>query len=338
MRAMGETRPGLRRLFAVGLLVALASLLLGWGGATADPVDDSGYWWRLQVVAGGPLAPSGVAANQLYVAADPAGIAAIAAVRATVGTDAIEALALTEVASSGSVTLRACPTSGWAEPRGAGAWTDRPAIDRCAGESVPGTKVGSTWTFPVGNLVDAKGVLDVAIVPGLEDQSVTLAAPGPDAIRRVVVAAPATDDSAASPPSTAMAQPAPSAGAFDVSPSLNSVALGQLDELPSSGLAVPAAGVATNAFDNDVEGFAAPPRRSRPTTGGRSPLALVAVAIVAGVWFARTRGALAAAPQHALFGSPRYRVADLAVAGGALVAADAAQASPALEPPTGGNR
>lgn len=325
----------LRGLLALGVLVAVASTGTGHP-ASAAPVDASGYWWRFQVVAGAPVAPTGVTANQLYVAADAAGISGVAAVRVKVGDRKVDALVLTVAAVSGLVSLRACPTSGWKAPTGAGAWADRPPIDRCPGEGVPGVKAGAAWSFPVGDLVDANGVLDVAIVPGLEDQSVTFAPPGPDAIALAPLpAAAATDDggAAASPaPTTAPPSPAQSM-AEQTSP--HAVALDQLADVPSSGLGAAAAAVPANAFDDDVVGLPAPTASRRGVRGARSPLALVAVLIIAGAWVVRTHFAVAAASAHPLFGPLRFRTADLAAAGGVLAAAEGAEpsgGSPALVP------
>lgn len=316
---MGDLR-GRRRVqtVVVGLVVALAVAAAG-GGVRAESVDETGWWWRLQPAEGSPASPPGVQPGQLYVAADAAGLSAIAAVRVEVGAAEVLALALTESASSGSPTLRACPTSGWTKTNGAGPLRDAPSLDRCPGEGVPGTKAGKVWTFPVGDLV-SDGVLDVAIATGVEAQSVTFDAPGVDAVR---LAPPTTvaegdedDDSDAVPAPAAAAPTSPSgvpAGGG------NAFALDALSELPSSGLAAEVPAVPSAAFDDDVVGLPAPTRRSAPVAPGRrSPLALLAAAIVIGTWAWRANAALGSAGSHPLFGPLRFSQADLAGAGQVL--------------------
>lgn len=322
---MGNLR-GRRRAPIVAALLGLLLVLAGWQ-ASADSVDETGYWWRFQPADGAPVSPPGVEPGQLYVAADAAGIAAIAAVRVDVGTAAVAALVLHEAASSGAPTLRACPTSGWSKTNGAGALRDAPSLDRCPGEGVAGTRTGKVWTFPVGDLVD-KGVLDVAIATGIEPQSVTFVAPGVDAVQ---IAPPTTtdveddevggDDAVAAAPAPSLAAPAPTG---------NALALGALADLPSSGLAADVSSLPTAAFDDDVVGLPAPTRSTAPLPDGkRSPLALLAAALVIGAWAWRANAALGAARAHQLFGPLRFSPTALAGAGQVLaVAAQPGEAGP----------
>ena len=338
MAPMGDTR-GRRhaQTIAVGLALALLCVAAASGQANADAVDETGYWWRLQPVEGSPAAPPGVQPGQLYVAADAAGFSAIAAVRAEVGAARVVALELTQAASTGTPILRACPTSGWSKTDGAGPLRDAPPLDRCPGESVPGSKSGTVWTFPVEDLVD-DGVLDVAIVTGLEDQSVTFEAPGVDALR---IAPPAVigddrvvDDEgaavSAAPPPAAPPFPAPEGGGHDF-------ALDALAQIPSSGLAPDVPSVPAAAFDDDVVGLPAPTRRQAPLPPGeRSPLALVAAALVIATWAWRANAALGSAASHPLFGPLRLNDGALVGAGQVLAVAD--QADTGSTPSTGRRR
>lgn len=313
---MGDLRGRRRAQTLVGLLVGLAVAAAG-GGARAESVDETGYWWRFQPAEGSPATPPGVGPGQLYVAADAAGISAVAAVRVEVGSARVVALALTEAASSGAPTLRACPTSGWTKTNGAGPLRNAPSLDRCAGEGVPGTKAGTVWTFPVGDLVH-DGVLDVAIATGVEAQSVTFASPGVDAVRMAPPTATAAEDDRdedAEPAPVVAAAPPPLTSAEGG----NAFALDALSELPSSGLAAEVPALPLTAFDDDVAGLPTPPRRSAPVSPGRrSPLALLAAAIVVGTWAWRANAAVGAAGAHPLFGPLRFSQAALAGAGRVL--------------------
>jgi hypothetical protein len=288
--------------------VGAAALAVGLAAAPAgaEPVDESGYWWRFQAVSGGPLAPSGVSEGQLHVAADAVGTAAVAAVRAAVDGE-VDALVLVEAASSGAPDLRACPTSGWTAPEGAGAYGERPSDEQCASASVAGVRTDGTWTFAVGGFV-VDGVLDVLIVPGTEAQSVTFEAPGDGAV--VVPAAP--------PPTTTSARPPVAA-----QPATGGVALPPVTApAPSSGLAAPPVGEPVSSFERDVDAFPAPARVPDPAggDGSRAPLALVAVVIPAAAWAYRARAALRAAPDHALAQPLRHRRDVLASVGAAVAA------------------
>jgi hypothetical protein len=292
-----------------GAAILAVALAVAPAPAGAEPVDESGYWWRLQAVAGSPLAPPGVEPGQLYVAADAAGTSAVSAVRVAVGTSRVDALVLAEAASSGAAELRACPTSGWSAPEGAGALADRPPEDRCADEAVAGVRADDgTWSFAVGALV-TEGVLDLVIVPGAGDQSVTFDAPDAGAI---ALAPPAP---APTPPATTGA-PAPSVAAPPVVTA---------PAFAAPSLAAPS-GVPASSFERDVDAYPAPGKRaaSSPTPiegdGSRAPLALVAVAIPVAAWVYRTRAALAGASGHVL--AQPLRVRGDALASAAAVATE----------------
>jgi hypothetical protein len=309
---------------AVGLLlpVAVASRAL------ASSPDEHGYWWRFQLVENGPAAPPGVEEGELYVAADAVGVAAVSAIRASVGGATATALRLREVSATGSPSLRACATSGWTAPTGAGAFADRPSDERCTTDVVQGVRsADGLWEFPVGPLVTDDGVLDVVIVPGLDDQSVAFAAPD-DAT--IVVAAPATggsslladdvtDGPATGDPPVAAAPfgSAPeSSGATTVRPS---PAFDALTDLPAAAVAAPIAGTPASTFDDDVAPLPAPATVAAPSLpGSRSPLALLAVALVVGTWVYRGRAALRGAPAHPLSAPIGDRALELAGAASRL--------------------
>ena len=297
----------LARWGAAALAIALTVVLsVAPSRAGAEPADESGYWWRFQAVPGSPLAPSGVSEGQLHVAADALGTAAVAAVRAAVDGE-VDALVLVEAASSGAPDLRACPTSGWTAPEGAGAYEERPSDEQCASTSVAGVRDDGTWTFAVGGFV-VDGVLDVIIVPGEQAQSVTFDAPGDGAV--AVPAAP--------PPTTA-----PTPRPTTVAPATGGVALPPVTApAPSSGLAAPPTGEPASSFWRDVDAFPAPARVPDPAAGDgrRAPLALAAVAIPAAAWAYRARAALRAAPDHVLAQPLRHRRDVLASVGAAVAA------------------
>lgn len=317
--------PGVARVVAA---VAAGGILLAAAlapRASAAPVEESGYWWRLQL-GSTPVAPAGVEEGQLHVAADAVGTSAVAALRARVDADSLEALVLREVASSGSPMLRACATSGWTKPSGGGAgpFSDRPSDERCSTDVVQGARSDDgVWTFDVAPLVSAEGVLDVVIVPGIGEQSVTFAAPDDGTL---VVRKKATTPSLTDEPAPAFTSPSDDSGAgssgdigdtplrTDRASIGGSVLEPVAPVLSTPAMAAPIAGAPASAFDDDVQAYPAPRVTATPASepGKRAPLALVAVALVIGAWVYRTRAALAAAGEHPLSASLTGRAAELA--------------------------
>lgn len=316
---------------ARALVAATAAVVAALGlatGAHAEAPAEAGYWWRFQAVAGGPLAPQGVADDQLHVAADAGGPSAVAALRAEVGDRPVESIVLVEASSSGTPDLLACPTEGWTEPDGAGAWGDRPSDAACEADGVPGTRDDDgTWRFAATTLVRA-GTLDVVVVPVGGSQAVTFEAPGAATI--ALAPPPPAPTTTAPAPTTAAPRPAPTTPSTTratrpaATPTTSPlVTIG--DDAPSSGLAAGPPGVPVQSFDRDVDGFPAPTDQvaTGPLDGdgSRTPLAILPVLVLAGAWGWRTRSALAAAPQHVLAQPLRHRRSVLADAG-ARVAAD----------------
>lgn len=292
---------------AVGLLLAAAVP----SRVDAAPAGEHGYWWRLQLVENGPASPPGVDPGQLYVAADAVGAEAVSAVRASVGASPVSALVLREVSSSGSPSLRACATSGWKAPAGAGPFADRPSEERCTTDVVEGLRTdGGVWRFPVGPLVTDDGILDVVIVPGVGEQSVTFAEPD----EATIVMATSTSGSSLLQDDPPAASPAPDQ-TFTPSPRVDGTAAAReqqparspaldvlevLDAGPAA-IAAPIAGAPASTFEDDVVPFPAPAVVVAPSVrGSRSPLALLAVALVVGTWVYRGRAALRGVPHHPL--------------------------------------
>lgn len=309
---------------AVGLLLAAAGL----SRAVAAPVDEHGYWWRFQLVDGGPASPPGVEDGQLYVAADAVGVAAVSALRVSIGGSPVTSMVLREVSTSGSPSLRACATSGWKAPGGAGAFADRPSDERCTTDVVEGVRSqDGVWEFPVGPLVTADGVLDVVILPGVDDQSVTFAPPdegtvvvGPSPASSSLLADDASEESPVQAGRPVGAAPfdiaSEGAGPSTVRPSS---VVDVLDGLPPAVVAAPIAGTPATTFDDDVAPFPAPATIAAPSvSGSRSPLALLAVALVVGTWVYRGRAALAGVQDHPLSAPIGERALELAGAASRL--------------------
>ena len=285
--------PGMRRLLArlaltAGVVCAGAAVWPAPHATAADGVQAS-YWWRAQAAPSQlPIAPQGVPDGGLYVASDPTGAEAIAAVRANVPAWAAPVtLSLVAVSSTGTnVGLEACATTGWTPTEGAGQWADRPASPCTPLVQGVQSADGVTWFFNVTGLIRG-GVLDVLIQPSTSGvfsdsfarptaQSISFPtpAPSPSAIGNASapvgsVSAPA----AANPPvalPTQSALPPPSAAATP--------------QLAPSVASTPASAVAPVA----------------PTDPRRAILAIAAVMLAAVAWLLRTRVAVTAAGTHPL--------------------------------------
>lgn len=297
--------------------------LAGWSGdapVRAEPVTESGYWWRFQPAAGTPVAPPGVEDGQLYVAADALGTAATAAVRVDPVTAVVEAIVLQEASASDGASVRACPTQGWAAPDGAGSFDERPSEERCDVDGVVGVRVDGTWTFAVADLVSDAGVLDIVLIPATGDTEVTFERPGDGAVR---LAPPPP------PPDLGSDGEADGFDFFSAAPDLDpgATSFTGLGDLSTTEFAGSPSGVTADALERDVSPYPTPiaeaaSRRPPPIDGGRAPLALVAGALVAVAWTYRTRAAVAAAPGHALAQPLRHRRDILASAGAAITEDD----------------
>jgi hypothetical protein len=156
-----------KRLLATAVLVAAGVALL-LAPATALAPDAHGWWWFAQPP-GSPLSvptPPFVPDEGLYVASNPTGAEAIAALR------------FTAEGAGGTLTLRfagevrgepvlglCVVTEPW-EPAHGGALADAPAFD-CEAGAAAGTLAddGASVMFPVALLV-RDDALDVVVVPG----------------------------------------------------------------------------------------------------------------------------------------------------------------------------
>src|SRR4051794_31858804 len=142
-----------------GLLVA--SVVMGTpAGAVSDTT--SGYWSTVPV---GPGVPS----KGMWVAADPAGPVAIAALRLTLGdgesAPVILSLKLDRQMPDAAASIFACPTTGAWQPAEAGAMSAAPKYD-CSKARVVGvpSSDGTRLVFDASPLATTMG-LDVALVP-----------------------------------------------------------------------------------------------------------------------------------------------------------------------------
>jgi hypothetical protein len=167
----------MRRRSAV-LLVTVFLLSLLVGDARADAPVAQGWWWAPNDAAlpatppavpviTVPLAPPDVPPDALYVATNPTGVEAMAALLYVIPEGA-KATALTlEVTgtTAGEPKIQLCPTqSSWAQAQG-GAWSARPDYT-CAPDAPVGTLAadGLSMTWALGSL-GATQAVDVALVP-----------------------------------------------------------------------------------------------------------------------------------------------------------------------------
>lgn len=165
-----------RRSLALLGTVFLLSVLMG--DARADAPFAQGWWWApndaaLPAAPPGvptitlPLAPPDVPEGALYIATNPTGMEAMAALLYVIP-DGAKATALTlEVTgtTAGEPKVQLCPTSSaWAQAHG-GAWGSRPQY-ACAADAPVGTLAadGKTMTWALGALGQTQAV-DLALVP-----------------------------------------------------------------------------------------------------------------------------------------------------------------------------
>ena len=212
--------------------LALAALALGFAVAAvpmarADAPIQHGWWNKFRQGGLPAPAPPDAPADGLYVAVDPSGPAAVAALRFDAPAPGTVRLQLADgSAVDGSTTLSIHPATGpWAAAQN-GDWGDAPAYS--ADVSVRGELAGTsvTWSIPA-SFPGNTGFLDVVIVAtgGPVPDSVAFAAPGADAYQ----------------PSAVDTAPPPTSETFTTSPPTTSeVALPALD--PVAGSFGPAAG------------------------------------------------------------------------------------------------
>lgn len=276
------------RVAALAILVVVTTTA---GGAGADAPDTVGWWWRAQTGAGPALPPPVVVPDGgLWVANDPTGPMAVAALRFRVGDQRAGALTLTAADVQGTPIVVACPAAApWTKAE-AGPWASRP-LAACADAPVPATIDGATFRWDIGGLA-RDGVVDVVLVPNPGTFSVAFDPPGPDTL--ATTAPPATEPAPAPAPA--------SASAPRVEPPF---------------LAAPVGGTPNAAFEDDLSAEAvlpfaadaptgapvlpaARPARADSDEGKRTPVVALLAVVVIAVWVLRTRSAVRAAADHPL--------------------------------------
>jgi hypothetical protein len=186
---------------AIALLGLLFLLSLVAGDARADAPFAQGWWWAPNDAALPatppavptitiPLSPPDVPEGGLYVATNPTGMEAMAALLYVIP-DGAKATALTLAVAgtpTGTPKIQLCPTtSAWAQAQ-AGAWGSRPQY-ACAPDAPVGTLAadGTSMTWPLTTLSAAQA-FDVALVPVISTDPtastsrITFAKPGPQSL------------------------------------------------------------------------------------------------------------------------------------------------------------
>lgn len=319
MNTSARRRGGVRVLGGTAL-VAVA-VVLAVRPARAETPATSGYWWK-GTSGGLPTPAPAVPDNGLWVASDPSGPLAVSAVRAA-GDGRLAGLRLTVDQVAGTALVWACPAQpGWAA---GGAWEER-VVARCDVGRVDGAVAGGAVTFDLTRLA---GLIanDVALVPadGAAPFSLTLAAPGPDAVTTEAVPAPQPAVPAAA--ETRSPAPAPTGPTVDAAPFTPS---------PLGNSALPY-GAEPQPLDTGRPGpeAAAGGSRGGPISTGpgvatartRAPAALLLAGLVLAVWGWRARAAVAAAATHPL-AKPLRAASDAIVDAEAFLAGDAPGAMP----------
>jgi hypothetical protein len=179
-----------KAIFAV--LLVLLAIEIPVGRSSAQAPQAQGWWWMYRRVdppvspkALVPTAPdtpelpppASVPADGLYVAANPGGAEAIAALQWIIP-EAASGTTLTLVAAAPltpTTKIRLCPTTTNWTPTQAGAWRSAP-LYQCASDAPVGTipTDGSKITFELGKLGQNQ-LIDIALVP-VPDQTATFQA------------------------------------------------------------------------------------------------------------------------------------------------------------------
>lgn len=160
----------MKRAVGAALLAALTALTALTPGrpALALAPEQTGWWWQpnygLAPVAVPP--PPFVPAGGLYIAADPGGARAVAALRMRVPTAGrVGTLALRVNRSFGAAAVRACLNNGsWTSAEG-GDWNARPTTDCSATVVGELSADGSRLLFEDVTGLVRDGLLDVSFVP-----------------------------------------------------------------------------------------------------------------------------------------------------------------------------
>ena len=226
----------------------------------------TGWWFKLQPAGlGVPVAPPTVPAGGLFVAADPTGPTAVAALRFEIDEGAAATLVLKAAQGSTTTgaTIDACPaTTPWSPPAGGnpGPIEEAPRADGCqpaAGQpSADGTSIG--WSLPA-SFQRTPGTLDIVLLPSAG------AAP-------FAVAFDKPDNSALSPgPAAAAAAPA-APDTVASAPEADTGALGAPAATPDGGLSSSGSSFATGTPLAASSGPLAPSPQAAPTPAGGTPL------------------------------------------------------------------
>lgn len=176
------------------MAAAIVGMAIGVAAADAAEPAATGWWWagRPSAMIPAPLSPvPPVPEGGLYVAGDPTGPTGISALRFELAPDAsATTLTLTIAETAGTPIIQACAvTEAW-EPAENGGWEQRPEPD-CEALSIAGTVNTDTTevAFPLLELQDHGGVLDLVLMPGLDPGtqrsatfSVAFEPPGVDAL------------------------------------------------------------------------------------------------------------------------------------------------------------
>src|SRR5439155_15183887 len=167
----GWARLTVRLAGAAAVSCAAVGLLATRPVAAVAP-NATGWWFKLQPAGVGvPVAPPNVPPGGLFVAADPTGPTAVAALRFEVdeGAPATLALKAAQGSTTMAATIDACPASTpWSPPAGGspGPIGDAPKADNCqpvrGQPSADGSSIG--WSLPA-SFQTTPGRIDVVLLP-----------------------------------------------------------------------------------------------------------------------------------------------------------------------------
>lgn len=153
-----------------GILLLTVSGFMGTANVGAEAALDSyGWWYKPNQVPdnlAAPPAPPGVPSDGLYIAADPSGPFALAAVRYIADGPGVLTLSLAPEGQSGPPSIAACMALTTWDGSSAGRWDGIPEYD-CASQvegalSEDGTSM--TWAL-TPTLQRVSGTYDLALVP-----------------------------------------------------------------------------------------------------------------------------------------------------------------------------
>jgi hypothetical protein len=166
---------------AVGGLAIVS--VLGFGDvspASAVSGLESGWWWRLQDGTGTVPAPPTVDPGSMWLAADPTGPLAMAAIRFTMAENEaapIITLDVDRTTNPTAVSLLACLATEQWEVATAGAWSARPKYDCSAGSVAGAFSLDDTKVqFDLGTIATTR-TIDVVLLTGTAPPLAAVPAP-----------------------------------------------------------------------------------------------------------------------------------------------------------------